>query len=255
MTIYYGGRRFLLLAPTFVLEPTTPYRRLSSTLLLARRRPFSIQYGDGETITSRAVVVRPKVPRRRLVAVDSDLAIFDLPLRWQPDVAPVRELAFERLEHLLPALDEAATGAMPHARVDALFEEATAAVLGGTPRPRSDPRVDEALRLIDAWPFESVTLEALARRLAISPSRLRHLFKDVTGHTVGHYARWTAVWRGISLWSRGRRLTDIAHEVGFHDLSHLDRAFVEVFGLNPSSLIRPEDVTLVTRDGPTPSAP
>lgn len=50
---------------------------------------------------------------------------------------------------------------------------------------------------------------------------------------------------GISLWTQVRKLTDIAHEVGFHDLSHVDRAFKEMFGLNPSSSIRPDDVRLV----------
>jgi len=247
LTIYYGTRRFLLLAPTFVLEPVTPYRRLSASLLLARRRPFVLECGSGVAITTHAALVSPKVPRRRLVAVDSDLAIFDLPLRFRPGIEPVRSIDAQRFAHLAPMLDDAFAGTLTHAAVDALFRGATTAVLGGAPaRPTIDPRVEEALRLIDEWPFESVTLEALARRLAISPSRLRHLVKDATGHTIGHYARWTAVWRGISLWSKGRRLTDIAHEVGFHDLAHLDRAFIEVFGLNPSSLIKPEDVVLVS---------
>ena len=90
-----------------------------------------------------------------------------------------------------------------------------------------------------------MTLTALARRLCLSPSRLRHLFKEVTGNTVSHYARWAAVWRVVSLWSQGRRLTEIAQEVRFHDLAHLDHAFNEVFGLNPSSVINPENVTLI----------
>ena len=90
--------------------------------------------------------------------------------------------------------------------------------------PLSGPRIEHALKMIDELPFDEVTLTALARRLCLSPSRLRHLFKEVTGNTVSHYARWAAVWRVVSLWSQGRRLTEIAQEVGFHDLAHLDHA-------------------------------
>ncbi len=245
-TIYYGMRRFLLLAPSFVLEPTVPYRRLSSTLVLARRNPFLLECSPGETMTTRAALIAPKVQRRRIVAVDADLAIFGLPIGPALGTEPVRSLEPERFAHLGAMLDEASFGRLSCEGVDTLFREVTTAILGHDSVPGvTDPRVDAALRLIDEWPFEAVTLDALADRLAISPSRLRHLVKDATGHTVSHYARWTAVWRAISLWTEGRKLTDIAHEVGFHDLSHVDRAFKEMFGLNPSSLIRPEDVTLI----------
>lgn len=239
-------RRFLLLAPSFVLEPTVPYRRLTSTLLVARKNPFVIECSPGATMTTRAVLIAPKVSRKRIVAVDSDLAIFDFPLGPKDGMGAVEELEPERFAPLHGMLEQATSGDLSCDGVDELFARVTAAVMGHDAPPRVvDARVEAALRLIEEWPFEAVSLEALADHLAISPSRLRHLVKDETGHTVSHYARSTAVWRGISLWTQGRKLTDIAHEVGFHDLSHIDRAFREMFGLNPSSLIRPDDVRLV----------
>ena len=245
-TAYYGMKRFLLLAPTFVLEPPNPYRRLSPTLLLACNEPFWLECGDGVAISSRVALIAPKVPRRRLVAVNSDLAIFDLPIHSALATEPVQSLEFERFTHLLPALKKAFKGELPCEDLDRLFEAAMHAISDCNPPPPTiDPRIEQALKMIDDSPFDEVSLPALSRRLGLSPSRLRHLFKEVTGNTVTHYARWTAVWRAISLWSQGRRLTEIAHEVGFHDLSHLDHAFIEVFGLNPSTVINPENVTLI----------
>ena len=245
-TVYFGMRRFLLLAPTFVLEPSMPYHRLSPTLLFARREPFWLEVGDGVTMTARAALIAPKVRRHRLVAVDSDLAIFDLPMQSVAMTEPVQPREVASFEPLLPALVEAFDGKLSCEGVDELFEGAMQIISGGIPgRQARDPRIEQALQLIDELPFDQVTLTGLARRLAISPSRLRHLFKESTNHTVSHYARWAAVWRGVALWKQGRRLTDIAHEVGFHDLAHLDHAFIEVFGLNPSTLINPENVTLI----------
>jgi len=245
-TVYYGMRRFLLLAPTFILEPPSPYRRLSPTLLLACKEPFHLVVGDGLTMTARAALIAPKVPRHRVVAVDSDLAIFDLPIHATTMSTPVQSLDFESFTALLPALADAFPGKLSCEGVDQLFEAAVQAISGRCPSPETiDPRIEQALQLIDELPFDEVTLTGLARRLGLSPSRLRHLFKEDTGHTVSHYARWAAVWRVALLWQQGRRLTEIAHQVGFHDLAHLDHAFIEVFGLNPSTLINPENVTLV----------
>ncbi|WP_394843158.1 AraC family transcriptional regulator [Pendulispora brunnea] len=244
-TVYYGLRRFLLLAPTWVLAPATPYRRLTPTLLLACKEPFQLEVNDDAPRFARAALIAPKVLRRRVIAVDSDMAIFDLPMHSIPTPEPVRVLDIERFAPLLPALAEAFSGRLPGAEVGRLFDAAVRLIEDVPHEPHHDPRIEQALRLIDELPFDEVTVTGLARRLGLSSSRLRHLFKEVTGHTISHYARWAAVWRACSLWSQGRRLTEIAHEVGFHDLAHLDHAFVEVFGLNPSSVIDPENVTLI----------
>ncbi|WP_394832610.1 AraC family transcriptional regulator [Pendulispora rubella] len=244
-TVYYGLRRFLLLAPTFILAPATPYRRLTPTLLLSCKGPFQLEVNDDAPRFVRAALIAPKVLRRRVIALDSDMVIFDLPMHSVVTTEPVRVLEFERFAPLLPALSEAFPGKLPAAEADRLFDAAVRLVDETPPEPHHDPRIEQALRLIDELPFDEVTVTELARRLGLSPSRFRHLFKDVTGHTISHYARWAAVWRACSLWSQGRRLTEIAHEVGFHDLAHLDHAFIEVFGLNPSTVIDPENVTLI----------
>ncbi|WP_394822243.1 helix-turn-helix domain-containing protein [Pendulispora albinea] len=253
-TVYYGERRFLLLASRLVMEPRTPYRRIAPTLLLACKEPFWLECGEDITLSTRAALIAPNTWRRRLVAVDSDLAVFELPLHSIRATKPAQSLDIESFLSLMPALERALGGSLPCAGLDALFEAAVRAIAGQVPAlrggtsgalPAIDPRIERALKLLDELPFDEARLTGLANQLALSPSRFRHLFKEVTGDTVGHYARWAAVWRAVSLWSQGQALSDIVRQVGFPDLAHLDHAFNELFGVNPASVLSPENVTLI----------
>ncbi|MGH8455368.1 MAG: helix-turn-helix domain-containing protein [Stenotrophobium sp.] len=257
LTIYLGVRRFLLLAPSIAVDRAhSPYRRLSASILLACAEPFQIEAGDVK-LSTRAVLVAPKVPRQRLSAIGSDLAIIDLPMHSPECCAldalmsahPVLALDFERFAPLLPALRRGFAGSLTATELTAFFNDVVVAITGQPPAASAlDPRVEKAMQLLKDLPLGEANLPALAARLHLSPSRLRHLFKAETGNTVSHYARWIAVWRAISLWSQGRSLTDIAHEVGFFDLAHLDHAFMEVFGLNPSTVIDPRNISLIRYD-------
>jgi AraC-like DNA-binding protein len=254
-TAYYRNRRFLMLATSFVLDRgSSPYRRLSASLMLACGEPFRLEVGDALTLTTRAALVSPKVRRRRTVALDSRLAIFDIPM-GSPEYAAleptlqeqqVLSLELERFVSLLPTLEKGFATTLSCAEVDGLFESAVYTVTGRRPPARQvDARVARAIDLIDEVPLDQVRLTWLAKRLSLSPSRLRHLFQTETGCSVTHYARWAAVWKAASLWTRGVPLTEIAHEVGFYDLAHLDHAFVETFGVSPSVIIDPSRITLV----------
>ncbi|HLD64759.1 MAG TPA: AraC family transcriptional regulator [Pseudomonas sp.] len=254
LTIYHCAQRFLLLAPTFVLDRSpTPYRRLSATLLIACKEPFHLEIGDGILIHSQVALIGPKVLRKRLIAPNSNLAIFDVPIQapefsalngimlGQPVITP----SLERFAHLLPALARAFDGLASHAEVRALFKEAINVLM---PAPREErplnPRVAKAIALIDQQPLNSLTLEYLASQLHLSPSRLRHLFKEETGSSIRQFSRENAVRRAIALWTQGRSLTDVAHETGLYDVAHLHHAFVEMFGMNPSTLTDPRSVIL-----------
>ncbi len=254
-TAYYGNRRFLLLATSFVLDrSSSPYRRLSASLMLACGEPLRLEVGDGLTLTTRVALVAPKVRRRRTVALNSRLAIFDVPI-GSPEYAALEptlqeqqilSLELERFASLLPTLERGFAAPLSCAEVDGLFQSAVHAVTGRRPALRKvDPRIARAIDLIDEVPLDQIRLTRLAKQLSLSPSRLRHLFQTETGCSVTHYARWAAVWKAASLWTRGMPLTEIAHEVGFYDLAHLDHAFVETFGVSPSVVIDPSRIALV----------
>ncbi|MDR3419562.1 MAG: AraC family transcriptional regulator [Nevskia sp.] len=252
---YLGPRRLTLFASTFAVDRShAPYKRPSASLLLACRNSLQVETADGTCVTSKVVLVAPQVSRRRLAAVDSDLVLVDFPVRTPEYFAlepvlgerPLLELGFERFAHLLPVIERGFAGALQGAEVKALHRDLVQAICGRAPQEHvMDPRVVKALQLIDELPFAQATLSAIAARLHLSASRFGHLFKEQTGTSFSAYVRWVAVWRMVTQWKQGMPLTEVAHAVGFYDLAHADHAFIETFGINPSSAIDPDNVTLV----------
>jgi AraC-like DNA-binding protein len=244
-----------MLARSFMLDRASrPYRRLSASLFIACGAPFQIEVGDGLTLNTRVALIAPKVRRRRTVALNSDLAVFDFPIgtpeyaALEPTLRAQQILAldFERFRPLEPALRRALAAELPCAELDDLFQVAVRTIAGRVPTAHAlDPRVAKVIEQIQELPLDEVKLSALAKQIHLSPSRLRHLFQEETGSTVTQYARWAAVWKAALLWTQGRPFTDLAHEVGFYDLAHLDHAFIETFGVNPSLAIDPAQVKLI----------
>ncbi|MEO6026546.1 MAG: AraC family transcriptional regulator [Candidatus Binatia bacterium] len=254
-TIYYGRRRMLTLAPSFLLDrAASPYRRLSATLFLGCKGPFQLEVGDGITLTTRAALLAPKVRRRRTIAIDSELAIFDIPI-GTPEYAAlastlqtqqILSLDFDRFAHLVPKLRGAQAGTLASKDIDGLFLDVLKAITGAAPSTHAlDPRIVSACEIIDGLPLDQVSLAVLAKPLRLSTSRLRHLFQEELGCSVSHYARWAAVWKAAMLWAHGTPFTELADRVGFYDLAHLDHAFVEMFGVSPSTAIDPALIRLI----------
>lgn len=257
VTIYYWPCSLVLLAHSLILHrPTKP---LSATLRIACGEPYTIEV-EGRTLRTRASLVAPKAERKRVIAHNSEIALFYLPVDM-PEYAglksvlgnePVLDLPIEDFEPCLPTIRRAMTGKLPADEIKALTARMVEIVTGEARPglPPVDPRVTTACRILDEMPLSEVSLDAVARRVHLSPSRLRELFKRQTGFTIGEYARWRAVWRTALYWKRGLTLTEVAHRGGFHDLAHADRAFNEVFGMNPSTAIDPRFVTLVNCESP-----
>lgn len=253
LTIYYGIRWFLLCARHFVLERQgQPYRRLSATLLIATQEPFDLQIRDCAPVRVQACLVAPGVARERIVAVNSHIRIFDLPIETTYFAALAGVLGDEPLvvldtaciAHLREPLQAVGEGGLSGPELQQLMRSVVLAVSGREPAPRKlDPRIAVAVDAINGG--ANLTLATLARQAGLSESRFRQLFKAELGCGLRHYLRWAAVWRAVWLWQSGRTWTEVAHACGFFDLSHLDRAFNEVFGLNPSTVVDPKRALLV----------
>ncbi len=92
------------------------------------------------------------------------------------------------------------------------------------------------MTLVESLPLDRLTLPLLAKEAGVSPSRLRALFQQAFGCAPAQYMRWVNAWKAIRAWRRGVRLTDVAHDAGFHDLAHIDHAIKELFGMSPSMI-------------------
>jgi AraC-like DNA-binding protein len=103
-------------------------------------------------------------------------------------------------------------------------------------RGLADPKISEAIRMIHADPGRGWTVDALAKRVALSPSRFAARFRETTGESV---MRYVAVWRANVacrfLRESEMSLSEVAHRVGYESLPAFSRAFKEQLGMPPAA--------------------
>lgn len=112
------------------------------------------------------------------------------------------------------------------------------AILAKMPGRAPDPRIAQALSALREEDAGNLSLEHVARRVCLSPSRLVHLFKEETGTTFRRQRLWMRILQSTTLGTRTQSLTDIASAAGFSDLAHYSRTFRRVFGTKPTSVVR-----------------
>jgi len=250
-TIHLWDRCFILQSPSYLsgrAAGQVPYTRLSITLLVAGGKPLRISLEGAEPQTVQAALVGPRAVRNAIEAIGSDLTILD---------AGLTTPAYERLESQLAsgqhfrALDEPVCaqlqallrpgfgGLMECGEAQQLFDRAIALVVPQPPaRAPLDPRIAAVLQGVAARPLEELSVKDLAASVQLSEPRLRALFQKRYGCSVAHYMRWATAWKVIRGLRQGRSFTEVAHEAGFHDLPHADRVLRELFGANPTELIK-----------------
>lgn len=102
-----------------------------------------------------------------------------------------------------------------------------------------DSRIESATAFIRSQiTTHEFSLETLADIACLSTSRFTHLFKDQIGIPVRPFIRWCRMRVAVTSVLSGMTLTQAAHEAGFSDTAHLSRTFVEMFGVNPSSVLK-----------------
>jgi AraC family transcriptional regulator of arabinose operon len=99
-----------------------------------------------------------------------------------------------------------------------------------------DPRVRQVLDQIAADPAAPLHVDALARQVALSPSRLAHLFRAETGDSIGNVVLATRLRRAATLLeTTGLPVGRIGAEVGFASPYHFSRQFRQRFGVPPTA--------------------
>ena len=101
---------------------------------------------------------------------------------------------------------------------------------------------DRIQRVTDFIRFHITThefsLEMLAEIACLSTSRFTHLFKDHVGIPLRPFILWCRMRVAVTSVLAGMTLTQAAHEAGFSDNAHLSRTFMDMFGVNPSAVLK-----------------
>ncbi|TYP74578.1 AraC family transcriptional regulator [Paenibacillus methanolicus] len=112
-------------------------------------------------------------------------------------------------------------------------------LMAGQLADRLDPRVSRVIRLLSAHMQEPLTIEELAARVGLSPSRLSHLFKAETGRSIVETLNGMRLEQAALLMKQaGRTANEAAYDVGFQSYNHFAALFRRRFGCGPAEYRR-----------------
>lgn len=101
-----------------------------------------------------------------------------------------------------------------------------------------DKRVILALEYMNSNLSDRITVADVAAMVALSPSRLEHLFRHHVGIPIRRYLLWARVREALKLMVHDSPLTQVAQAAGFFDSAHFSRTFRQMIGVAPSMLLR-----------------
>jgi len=116
----------------------------------------------------------------------------------------------------------------------------------------ADERILIAEQAISTTHPEEITIKSLADKACLSESRLRSLFKEVTGVSLYRYFLWNKIRFATNQIMAGHTVNDAAIDAGFTDSSHFHKMMVKMFGVSPSKFLKDnkEDLMVMCDQSP-----
>lgn len=108
-----------------------------------------------------------------------------------------------------------------------------------------DTRIIELLEYLEECDCYNHTIQALASKVALSPSRLSHLFKDQIGITLKSYILLHQLQKAFIALFKGSSVTDAAMNAGFVSPSHFGATVNKWMGMNVTASIKDSDFLIV----------
>jgi len=100
---------------------------------------------------------------------------------------------------------------------------------------RTNPKVRQTIDYVWQNYMNRISLDSAAQAVGLSPCRLAHVVKDLTGKTVVQIIHEVRVAHARRLLMRSdMKCTEIAYEVGFCDQSYFIKHFKSLMGLTPA---------------------
>lgn len=210
-----------------------PHRNAVATAIIGLSQAFTFRLGDEAPQRTRFALA----PAGALHGVDADGAMLFVYLdAADPTVA--------RLSQTLTPSTEATCSAWADllARAPASLAGLKDAVgqLFGEREERApcDPVIADVAQAIAADPATFVGVAVAARRAGLTQAQFQRRFSRAMGMPFRRYRLWRRMAVALMAMSRGTSLTHAAFDAGFSSSAHLSAAFMTMFGLAPSALLK-----------------
>ena len=220
-------------------DESKPHAHHTMHLLLARSGELRVQVGTNRH-RAPGVLTAPDIGHA-VDATGSELVL----AFWDPesvDGASLRATIKGGVRLISEAERRALLDGLPETPnrtdLDTFMSRARDTLAGPTSRPKTHPRVTSLLKTLRDDANIDTSLEALAARVSLSPSRLMHVFTESVGIPLRPYLLWLKLQRAATSIVNGVPLTEAAVEAGFADSAHMTRTFKRMFGMTPSLLQR-----------------
>jgi AraC-like DNA-binding protein len=102
----------------------------------------------------------------------------------------------------------------------------------------TDIRIANVIKLLAKDDSEEMNITFLAKRVFLSESRLRYLFKYTTGVSLHRYIVWNRIMLAIGKIFNGATISEAAVSCGFTDTSHFHKMLLQMFGVTPSQFLK-----------------
>jgi AraC-like DNA-binding protein len=120
-----------------------------------------------------------------------------------------------------------------------LRSDAAAAVRGGVGLAADAGRILDAMQFMRAHAAEGLSVQQIARRVAMSPSHFAHRFRAVARTSPMRYLRNVRLDQARSLLLGGQsRIGEVASQLGYESPAHFTREFKRRFGSPPTHYLK-----------------
>lgn len=227
---------------------TITFNHIKDTLVLSLGAPMCVMDACGNKLLHSSCILVPRFFKGHLTIDDCQVVIVSLDVMGYS-----RELLlgnyecrhhdvgvdydFSPLDNLLAGSSKIAQLPVnPQAlntRISALINPSEMQPL----RRELDPRIQQVLRWARDRREEKLVIGDIAKIVGLSDSRVRHLFREDMGFSLGQMLNSLKLLTFLEGFCRYGNMTYAAADAGFSDLSHLNKAMHKTLGLSFSKIV------------------